>query len=120
MLSLPKAVRIYLAMQPIDGRKGADSLAAIVRGASEHDPMSGHFFVFFSRRCDCVRVLAWEDNGFALWSKRLERGRFRPTFRKDGRLAVDAIDRTTLLMLLEGVELSQTRRRPSWNPVLAA
>jgi transposase len=120
MLSLSKAVRIYLATQPIDGRKGADSLAAIVRSASEHDPMSGHLFVFFSRRCDCVRVLAWDDNGFALWSKRLERGRFRPTFREDGRLAISAVDRTTLLMLLEGVELSQARRRPAWTPTLAA
>ena len=85
MLSLPPSVRVFVATQPIDGRKGADSLMVIVRDLLGHDPLSGHLYVFFSRRCDRVRIVYWDRNGIAMWSKRLERGRFRPAFAADGR-----------------------------------
>lgn len=120
MLSLPPSVRIYMATQPVDGRKGVDSLAALVRSALGHDPLSGHLYVFFSRRCERVRVVYWDQNGFAMWTKRLERGRFHPSFSPDGRLLASAIDRATLMMLLEGIEHSGTRRRPVWEPAKAA
>ena len=55
-----------------------------------------------------------------MWTKRLERGRFHPSFSPDGRLLASAIDRATLMMLLEGIELSGTRRRPVWEPAKAA
>ena len=57
MLSLPPSVRIYVATQPVDGRKGVDSLTALVRSALGQDPLSGHLYVFFSRRCERVRVV---------------------------------------------------------------
>jgi transposase len=120
MLSLPPSVRIFVATQPVDGRKGVDSLTAMVRSALGHDPLSGHLYVFFSRRCERVRVVYWDRNGFAMWSKRLEKGRFYPSFSSDGRLLASAIDRATLLMLLEGIELSDARRRPEWKPAKAA
>jgi transposase len=120
MLSLPPSVRIYLATQPVDGRKGVDSLAAMVRSALGHDPLSGHLYVFFSRRCERVRVVYWDRNGFALWSKRLERGRFHPSFSQDGRLLASAMDRAALMMLLEGIDVSKARRRPVWAPAKAA
>ena len=87
MLSLLPGVRLFVATQPVDGRKGADSLVALVRNELCYDPLTGHPFVFFSRRCDCVRVVYWDRDGFALWSKRLERGRYRPSFSSDGRTA---------------------------------
>jgi transposase len=49
MLSLPPSVRIFVATQPVDGRKGVDSLVAIVRCALLQDPLSGHLYVFFSK-----------------------------------------------------------------------
>jgi len=78
MLSLPPSVRLFVATQPIDGRKGADSLMVLVRDVFRLDPLSGHLFVFFTKRCDRIRIVYWDRNGFALWTKRLERGRFRP------------------------------------------
>jgi transposase len=68
VLSLPPSVRVFVATQPVDGRKGVDSLAAIVRSVFEHDPLSGHLYVFFSKRCDRVRVIYWDRNGFAMWT----------------------------------------------------
>jgi transposase len=120
MLSLPPSVRIFVATQPVDGRKGVDSLAAMVRSALSLDPLSGHFYVFFSRRCDRVRVVYWDQNGFAMWTKRLERGRFHPTFSEDGRLVASAIDGAELTLLLAGIELEGLRRRPRWEPAKAA
>ena len=87
MLSLPPSVRLFMATQPVDGRKGADSLMAMVREVFAHDPLSGHLFIFFSRRCERVRIVYWDRNGYAMWTKRLERGRFRPPFESDGRMS---------------------------------
>jgi len=84
VLSLPPSVRIFVATQPVDGRKGVDSLAAIVRSALSQDPLSGHLYVFFSRRCDRVRIVYWDRSGYAMWIKRLERGRFHPKLSADG------------------------------------
>lgn len=116
MLSLPPSVRLFVATQPVDGRKGADSLMVIVRDVLQHDPLSGHLFIFFSRRCDRVRVVYWDRSGFAMWSKRLEVGRFSPAFCSDGRLAASAIESAELGLLLEGIDLAGARRRPRWKP----
>jgi transposase len=116
MLNLPPSVRIFVASQPVDGRKGFDSLAAIVRSVFQHDPLSGHLYVFFSRRFDRVRILYWDRSGFAMWTKRLERGRFHATFSEGGELAVNAIEAAELGLILEGLDLAGARRRPRWEP----
>ena len=77
MLSLPELVRIYCCTQPTDMRKGFDSLAALVRDWLGHDPLSGHLFVFRSRRGDRVKLLWWDRDGWTLYYKRLEQGVFR-------------------------------------------
>ncbi len=120
MLSLPPSVRLFVATQPVDGRKGADSLMVIVRDVFRHDPLSGYLFVFFSKRRDRVRIVYWDRNGIAMWTKRLERGRFRPAFSMDGRLAPQATEAAELALIIEGIDLAQARRRPRWQPSRAA
>jgi transposase len=116
VLSLPPSVRVFVATQPVDGRKGADSLMVIVRDVLGHDIYGGHLFVFFSRRCDRVRIVYWDRNGLAMWSKRLEHGRFRPSFSADGKLTASAIEAAELGLILEGIDLAGARRRPRWEP----
>lgn len=116
MLGLPSSVRTFVVTQPVDGRKGADSLMVMVRDALAQDPLSGHFYVFFSRRCDGVRIVYWDRDGIAMWSKRLERGRFRPAFSEDGRLSTSAVEWTELALILEGIDLAGARRRLRWEP----
>jgi transposase len=77
VLSLPSALRIFLAASPADMRKGFDGLSLLVREVIAEDPLSGHLFVFRNRRRDRVKVLYWDRDGFALWYKRLEKGTFR-------------------------------------------
>lgn len=119
MLSLPPSVRIFLATQPVDGRKGVDSLAAMIRSVFAHDPFLGHLYIFFSRRCDRVRLVYWDRNGFAMWTKRLERGRFHAPL-SAGPLSVRALEVSDLALILEGIDLAGARRRPRWEPVKAA
>ena len=116
MLSLPPSVRVFVATQPVDGRKGPDSLMTIVRDTFCEDPLGGHLFVFFSKRCDRVRIVYWDRNGFAMWTKRLEKGRFRPAFSPDGRLTQARIEAAELALIVEGIDLAGARRRPRWQP----
>ena len=116
MLSLPPSVRLFVATQPVDGRKGPDSLMTLVRDVLRHDPLSGHLFIFFSKRCDRVRIVYWDRNGYAMWTKRLEKGRFRPSFSSDKRLSSVAIEAAELALIVEGIELAGARRRPRWQP----
>ena len=115
MLSLPPSVRLFVATQAVDGRKGADSLMAMVRDVLRHDPLIGHLFVFFSKRRDRVRIVYWDRNGFAMWTKRLEVGRFCPTFSANDGLDVSAMEAAELALILEGIDLAGARRRARWQ-----
>jgi transposase len=120
VLSLPPSVRLFVATQPVDGRKGVDSLMVIVRDVFRHDPLSGHLFVFFSKRCDRVRIVYWDRSGFAMWTKRLEQGRFRPAFSANGQLDARGIEAADLALIVEGIDLAGARRRRRWQPARAA
>ena len=72
MIHLPASVRVYLCLTPCDMRKSFDSLQALVRDHLGLDAFAGHLFVFSSRRKDRVKILYWDRDGFAVWSKRFE------------------------------------------------
>jgi transposase len=76
--------------------------------------MSGHLFVFLSRRADRVKILTWDNGGFVLYYKRLEQGRFRPLKVDPSAKAVE-ISATQLLMLLDGIDVSRVRRPKHWK-----
>ena len=77
MLTLPASVRVYLAAEPVDLRRGHDGLVAIVRSTWKLNPFEGHLFVFLGKRLDKIKILVWDRNGFVLYYKRLSQGRFR-------------------------------------------
>lgn len=106
---------MYLATAPVDGRKGIDGLANVVRHAFGSDPLSGAMFVFFSKRRDRVRVLYWDRDGYVLITKRLEVGRYRLGYPEDPHTPVQ-VEAAELLLLLEGIDVSQAKRRARWSP----
>lgn len=115
MLSLPPSVRVLACTRPADMRRSFDGLAGMVRGVMADDPLSGHLFVFFNRRGDHVRLLYWDRNGYCLVAKRLERGRFclpwSPGAHDRNGLALESAE---LALILEGIDLAGSRRRPRW------
>jgi transposase len=76
MLSLPASVKIFVYTGVTDMRRSFDRLAQMVEEHLGQNPESGHLYLFFSRRRDCVKMLLWENDGFAIWYKRLELGTF--------------------------------------------
>jgi transposase len=115
MITLPSSVRVYLAAEPVDLRRGHDGLVAIVRSVWRLNPFDGHLFVFLGRRLDRVKILVWDRNGFVLYYKRLSQGHFRmPKVPADAeRVELDA---TTLAMLLDGIDTRYVRRPKAWTP----
>jgi transposase len=107
MLNWHPSVQIWLATQPTDLRKSFDSLAELVRQQLHLDPLCGHLFVFRNKRADRLKILYWDEDGYALWYKRLEVGAFRFPASTDGRVALRAAD---LQMLLDGVDLDTVKR----------
>ena len=115
MLSLPPTVRIWLAAQPTDLRKSFDGLAALVREGLRGDPLSGDIFVFRNKSADRIKLLVWEEDGYAIWYKRLEAGSYRFPAAPEAlpRVEVRAAD---LVMLLAGVDLASVKRRQTLSP----
>lgn len=115
MLTLPASVRVYLAAEPVDLRRGHDGLVALVRNVWQLNPFDGHLFVFLGRRLDRVKILVWDRNGFVLYYKRLSQGRFRLPRIAAGSQRVE-MDATTLAMLLDGIDVKLVARPTRWTP----
>jgi transposase len=97
-------VRVWLATAALDMRKGFDTLAEAVRTVLELDPLSGHLFVFRSRDGCRIKILWWDQNGYAIYCKRLERGTFlfpAADALRDRKSV--AIDSASLMKLLSGL-----------------
>jgi transposase len=113
VLSMPPSVQIYFATGLFDMRNGIDGLCAQV-AAMKKDPLKGHLFVFVGRRRDRLKILFWDKNGFVLYLKRLERGRFQLPVADETRSHV-SLDATELAMLLDGIDLN-AKRLERWRP----
>lgn len=119
-MTLPSAVRIYLATEPVDLRRGFDGLAAATRSLIGLNPLCGHVFVFLNRRRNRVKLLAWDRTGYVLLYKRLEKGTFQlPTRPAPGQTHVE-VDAGELGLMLEGLDLRKARRRKRWQPLSPA
>lgn len=115
MLSISPAVRIYLAAEPVDMRKGFNGLTAIVENHFREDVYGGNLFVFVSKRGDRVKILCWDRGGFVLFYKRLEKGKFKVP--KVGSACTSLeLESAQLTMLLEGIDYSRVRTPIRWEP----
>lgn len=114
MLGVTASVRILLATEPADMRKGTDGLCALVKRQFDESVFSGTLFVFLSRNRDRAKILWWSAGGFIVLYKRLERGRFRrPDPDRQGRVVMSPAE---LEALLEGIDLRRAPRARLWSP----
>ncbi len=112
MLTLGTSGRIWVCVEPVDGRKSFDGLAAVVTTHLGRDPLSGDLFVFKNRRGDRLKILAWQQDGFALYLRRLERGTFAFPKANSAEVSVTA---TELAMILGGIDWQGTQRRTRYQ-----
>lgn len=111
MIPVPSGVRVWLATGHTDMRRGMNGLSLQVQEVLRRDPYSGHLFVFRGRRGDLIKVLWHDTQGFCLFVKRLERGRFIWPSPAEG---VVTITSAQLGYLLEGIDWRMPQR--SWRP----
>jgi transposase len=103
-IAVPAGIRVLVATRPVDFRRGADSLAALVREHLRQDPFSGALFIFRSKRADRLKILAWDGSGLVLFWKRLEHGGFRWPPISDGVMRLSA---SQLAALVDGMDWSR-------------
>jgi transposase len=118
MIQITPHMRILLAVEPVDFRRGIDGLARLCRETLASDPFSGTAFVFRNRRGTAVRVLVYDGQGMWLCHKRLSQGRFRwwPEASGDGARSLGAHE---LQLLLWNGNPERAGAAPLWRPVAA-
>ena len=113
MITVPAGMRVLVASKPVDFRRGADGLVALVRETLGHDPFSGTVFVFRSKRADRVKIVAWDGSGLVSFWKRLEQGTFRWPPITDG---VMRLTSAQLAALVDGMDWSRLDARDVTRP----
>ena len=113
MLSIAEGRRIWLCTSATDMRRSFDGLSAQVRRQLSEDPSRGDWFVFINRRRTQLKILAYEEGGYCVWSKRLEQGQF--ALPRPGEAIKQGMSRTALLALLDGIDMEVKRQRKRYK-----
>ena len=113
MIIPPGPLKVMVATKPVDFRKGAVSLAALVEHELGLKPFLGVVFIFRSKRLDRLKILMWDGSGLCLLAKRLESGAFTWPPVRDGAVTLSA---SQLRLLLTGMDWTQLGTRGSESP----
>lgn len=117
MIQLTPHMRILVAVEPTDFRRGIDGLCRVCRQELQADPMTGTVFVFRNRRAKAVKILVYDGRGFWLCQKRLSAGKFLfwPAERKESR--TQCLEAHELQVLLACGDPSAAHGAPPWRRI---
>jgi len=118
MIQITPHMKILLAVEPVDFRKGIDGMAALCRTVLKSDPFSGCLFVFLNRRRTAIKILSYDGQGFWLCQKQLSKGRFN-WWPQKGQGADKPLDAHELQMLIWNGDPFHTRAAPMWRKIPA-
>lgn len=114
LFGLTGQTRMFLFAGPADMRKGFDGLSGLVINKLKQDPLSGDIFIFINRQRTLIKLLVWDQTGFAIWHKRLEQGTFEmPSI--DSTSSSVEINRQKLMLILEGISLKNIHIRKRFS-----
>ncbi len=116
MIQITPQMRVLVAIEPVDGRKGIDSLARLCQEKLAEEPFSGCVFIFRSRRGTAVRLLTYDGQGYWLLVKRLSQGRFRWWPEADG-MPARRLEAWQAQLLLAAGDASRVKAALVWRPV---
>jgi transposase len=114
MIQITPQMRVLVAIEPVDGRKGIDSLARLCQEKLAEDPFSGCVFVFRSRSGTAIRLLSYDGQGYWLAQKRLSRGKF--VWWPEGSRA-KPLEAYEAQLLMAAGDVSRVRAAPMWRRV---
>ena len=109
MLTFPSALKIHLAVEPVDMRKSFNGLWSLTEQKLREDPRQGAVFVFANKDRDRLKILYWDGTGVWIFAKRLERGRFTWPVGSDAEKL--SLQPEALAMLLAGIDLKDGCRK---------
>jgi transposase len=115
MIQITPQMRVLVAIEPVDGRKGIDSLAQLCQQKLAEDPAGGCVFIFRSRRGTAIRLLTYDGQGYWLLQKRLSQGRFR--WWPQAEQPAKRLESYEAQLLLAAGDVSQVRAAPMWRRV---
>lgn len=116
MIQITPQMRILVALEPVDFRKGIDGLAAVCRSALGADPLGGTLFLFRSRNRKALKCLVYDGQGFWLCQKRLSAGRY--SWWPEGRSGGVGLDAHQLQVLLWNGDPFGARTAPLWRALI--
>ena len=116
MIQITPQMRILVAVEPADFRKGIDGLARVCKDVLRHDPFGGCVFVFRNRPATALKVLVYDGQGFWLCHKRLSNGQFR-WWPKSATAAAKTLAAHQLHVLFSAGDPEATQAAPAWRAV---
>jgi transposase len=119
MIQITPQMRILLAVQPADFRRGIDGLAQVCRERLQADPLDGALFVFANKRRKSLKILTYDGQGFWLCQKRLSQGRFAWWPPANGQ-PTRRLDVHQIQLLLWNGNPQEAQTAPLWRPLVAA
>jgi transposase len=119
MIQIAPQMRLLVAVEPADFRRGIDGLVRVCREALGVDPFSGTVFVFRNRRATAIKLLTYDGQGFWLCQKRLSKGKFRYWPGRAGAVKQELLAHE-LAVLLAGGDPDRTEAAPQWRRVSAS
>lgn len=116
MIQITPHMRVLVALEPADFRRGIDGLARQCREELRSDPFSGTVFVFRNRRKTAIKALVYDGQGFWLCHKRLSEGKFRYWPSRAGE-SMSSLEAHELSVLLRGGDPENIRAAPVWRQI---
>jgi len=113
MIQISAQMRVLVAIEPVDVRKGIDSLVRLCQDKLAEDPFSGCVFIFRSRRGSSIRLLAYDGQGYWLAQKRLSKGRF--VWWPESDTATKGLEAYEAQLLIAAGDVSRVRAAPMWR-----
>ena len=115
MIHITAQMRVLVAIESVDGRKGIDSLVRVCQEKFSEDPISGCVFIFRSRRGTSIRLLSYDGQGYWLAQKRLSQGRF--AWWPESSLPAKQLEAYEAQLLVVAGDVSRVRAAPMWRRV---
>jgi transposase len=102
MFALTETQRFYIYSEATDMRKSFNALSGLVRSKLKQNPLSGNVFIFVNKRKNLMKLLHWQEGGFVLYYKRLEKGQFEINFSSESESKIE-ISHAQLAMIIAGI-----------------
>ena len=103
---MPNNLKVYFYTKAIDMRKGINGLSLFVADSLQQDPLSGHLYLFVNKDANKMKALYWQKNGFCMWYKILQKGRFKMPYKNTHQVELIM---TELNYLIDGLDLNKIK-----------